>query len=159
MSDTKPKCPPRNAEHFEAYQSEVTALKDKQRAEMSPEDLARLDAIEECSERLEAAGVPFILWGSIDPDGLTSSGPRGYWQFNRLAYPKEGEEKYEALVNRAPRAGWTLLPLLLKHCSMAIKGSIVVFGDDKVPRGVYQDGVEYRCDSKEEKSPEEGTES
>lgn len=133
--------PYKNAEHFEAVQEEVSALKAKTRTDMSPEDVARLDVIEECSAKLEAARIPFLLWGSVDPEGLTEFGPRGFWQFNRLAYPKDGEDKYEAIVTRGNEAGQVIFKTEIRHLSKVFQvGPIALYGRDKTIMLAFQNG-------------------
>lgn len=104
---------PLNDEHKEAFileqQIKVNAQRAEMKAKMTPTEVARLEVIEECSAKLEAAEVPFQLWASSADDVKA----RGWWCFHRLSYiPKSEPTAHE---NGVFDAWITLLPQLLNH--------------------------------------------
>lgn len=68
-------------------QADLNAKREEMRKNMTPAELAKLDAIEQACAVLEAQQVPFLLWASSD-DATKLEAPhmRGWFQFNRMSY-------------------------------------------------------------------------
>lgn len=104
---------PNREEYVEAVQADVDAARQAAKAKMSPTEVARLEVIEECSAKLEAAQVPFQLWAS-SLDGKPDKGDRDFWYcFHKLSY--ESKENMQVYNDRIFEAWQSLLPYLLTH--------------------------------------------
>ncbi len=81
---------PYNEEHWEAGQEATNRKKEEAMIKMSPEERGRIAAMEEAVRLLEAAQVPFMLFGS--PNVPCS----GIMQYNRDTYHPDrfGDEGY-----------------------------------------------------------------
>lgn len=89
------------------------------RKAMSPTEVVHMDAIEQAAGILEAAQVPFLLWGSAeDGEKLEHPFDRGWYQFNRMSYL---EPRYSnADLDNAALLGHSLHPKLMKHQSLLL---------------------------------------
>lgn len=112
----------RNAEHMEAAQEEINAKGAAMRASMSPAELARLDVIEECSAKLEAAKVPFQLWAASDIGDPAKGFCNGWWCFHKMSYASK--EQYEQYTDREFEAWWSLIAQLLSH--QTTRGNVTI---------------------------------
>jgi len=149
---TKPIAPtiPNNAEHFEAVQEDLNRTRAELKTKMSDEERVRLEVIEECSAKLEAAGVPFLLWAAShvpDDDGRVP----GFWQFNKLAY---GSDDYRVLAERCAVARSVLFSPALVFVSKGLLGTIVTYTPDHEIVAVYRDGLMMIPPPKDGESPE-----
>ena len=122
--NTRPTIPP-NEEHFEARQAEVDQRRAEDKAKMSPTEVARLNAIEECSAKLEAAGVPFQLWAA-SADGEPDRGERsGWWCFHKLSYASKAN--MDTYTDRVFEAQRSLLAQLLNHQTLGAAITLMVY--------------------------------
>lgn len=125
-------------EHLEAVHADLSAKREEMKREMSPEDRHRLEVIEECAGKLDAAGAPFVLYAAHEatsPEGKPA-GWHGWWQFNRMSYSPDWKAKKEETFY----AVQSLLPRILTHQSCAWPGAIVVYGPDEKPLWVFRNG-------------------
>lgn len=117
---------PNNDEHMEALilekQSEVDTSRAERKAKMSPEDAARLTLIEECTAKLEAARVPFMLCASAQ-EKITRETWIGWWIFHRLSYVPKAEPT--AHYDDAFNAWLSLLPQCLDFLTTFGQATIV----------------------------------
>lgn len=113
---------PRNIEHYEARQMEINAERAAAKAKMTPTEVARLEVIEECSAKLEAAEVPFQLWAASS-DGEPGKGFRsGWWCFHKMTYASR--EQFEAYTDREFESWMSMLSQLLTH--QTTRGAITI---------------------------------
>lgn len=136
---------PNNPEHIEAAnvdrQAAINAERQSIKAKLSAEELTRLEVIEEVSGRLERAGVPFLLFASSDaktPEGMPE-GWRGWWQFNKMSYA----EPYEVMREQAFYACQSMFSHLMKHQTLWLPGSIVVYDTENQPVYMFREGVRH----------------
>jgi len=126
-----------------ARQATINAERAALKATMSPTEVARLEVIEECSAKLEAAGVPFQLWAAHG-DGEEGNGSRPFWWcFHKLSYtPLENVAAYSDRVFEAWRS---LISRLLTHQTTHGQISIVLYnGHTGAPMSVHSNGtVQY----------------
>lgn len=128
-------------ELLKARQKEVDETKKKELSEMTAKDKRRLKTIEKCAKLLEKEEIPFLIFASIDETGTTRYGPRGWWQYNSLAYPDKGEDKIEAKVKKSNRVIPALFPTVLDYLSGAAYGmSLAAYGKDENLIAVHQYG-------------------
>lgn len=104
---------PPNLEHVEAAEAEIQAKRQAMKATMTPTELARLEVIEECSAKLEAAGVPYELWAAHD-DGKEGDGSRvHWWHFYKLSYVSR--ENLKSYTDRCFEAWKSMITQLLNY--------------------------------------------
>ena len=110
---------PNKEDYIEAVQADVNAARQKAKAQMSPTEVARLEVIEECAAKLEAAQVPFQLWAaSIDQPSCEECGERvgarnHWWYFHKLSYVSKAD--MTVYNDRVYEAWYSLLPYVLTH--------------------------------------------
>lgn len=105
---------PWNEEHVAAQQADIDAQRQEMKAKMTPTERARLEVIEECAAKLEAAEVPFQLWASSEDGKSDNNGSRKFWIcFHKLSYvPKTDMVVYS---DRVFEAWGSLFPYILGH--------------------------------------------
>ena len=113
---------PLHEEYIEAEQARIDAHRQEMKAKMTPTEQARLEVIEECSAKLEAAQVPFQLWAATD-DGKEGRGERiNWWCFHKLSYEPKSDMKVYG--DRVFEAWYCLITRLLDH--QTTYGDIVI---------------------------------
>jgi hypothetical protein len=135
---------------FAQIQADLNAKREEARKSMSPTEVIRLDAIERAAGILEAAQVPFLLWGSHeDEEKLKHPFDRGWYQFNRMSYiePRYGD----AYTTEVYQKACSLQPAVFRHQSLVIPANtVVVTKADGSPIMAWRDGeVVYRKPSEE----------
>lgn len=105
---------PLNEEHVDARQADIDAQRQEIKSKMTPTERARLEVIEECAAKLEAAQVPFQLWAASEDGKSDDDGSRKFWIcFHKLSYvPKADMVVYN---DRVFEAWQSLLPYILTH--------------------------------------------
>lgn len=132
---------PANEEHVEAVQAETNAKRAAMKETMSPEDRARLEVIEECVAKLEAAKVPFVLWAASDitpPEGYPQ-GWCGWWQFNKLVY----DCPFDNIHERSFYANQSLYGHVLSYHSRLLYGPVIAYDEHKQPRILFERGERH----------------
>lgn len=126
--------------------------REKYKAEMSPSQLARLMVIEECSAKLEAAGVPFALFAASN-DPRPEDGYCDWWQFNKMDY--SGEDKsFTERTHRSADGVVSLTPMVLSYVTRVLRGSFVYYDSQQRPRSMFSDGQETQIPSPPEIPPD-----
>lgn len=124
---------PLNLEHVEAAQADINAKRQAMKAAMTSTEVARLEVIEECSAKLEAAGVPFQLWAASD-DGKEDDGTRkGWWCFHKLSYASQDDIK--VYNSRVFEAWQWLVVRILDH--QTTHGNVVITVHDATTGNAY----------------------
>lgn len=72
---------PQNQEHLEAQQAAINEERQKRKLLMSGEEVARLELIEEFSQKMKDNNVPFLLFSRVDK--------KGFYQFNCLTFEED----------------------------------------------------------------------
>lgn len=137
MNDTSPTIP-QNMEHVEAHQAQIHASRAAIKATLPPESQAKLTAIEQASELLEQAKVPYVLWASSSED----TGPdAALWfiRFNRLEYGQSDSLKERGEVGLR-RLYWSLAPTISAWAFKAF-GAKVVAAYDKDQKAMFYHDV------------------
>lgn len=137
IDNTSPTTP---EEAFKARQAALNASRSDRRAQLSPEEAARLAIIEDASGQLERAGIPFLLFAdSTTPEeSLTRT---CWWQFNKMGY----EADWSIMVQNAQPRVQHLLTTSMRHLSRAIKGALVWFDENKRALGGANEGEWTWC--------------
>lgn len=141
MTDPNRPTIPLNTEHVEALQAETDARRAEAKSKMTPTEITRLEVIEECSSKLEAAGVPFQLWAA-SADGEEGNGARngGWWCFHKMSYVSN--EDLEVYGDRVFEAWQSLLPKLLNSQTTYGNVTIVVYsGKTGNPYSIHSRGT------------------
>lgn len=123
MSDQPTSSIPSNAEHVEARQAEINLRREERKASMDPAERLRLEVIEECSAKLEAAGVPFQLWAASDAGD--EKGRHTWWCFHKHAYGSM--ENMDAYTDRVFESWQSLIMQLLNHQTVHANIQIAVY--------------------------------
>ncbi len=133
-----------NEEQIEAAsadrQREMNERRAERKATLSPSELARLDVIEECSAKLEAAGVPFLLMGASN-DPHPDHGYSSWWQFNKMDYTLE-ERGFKVHANRSADGVVSLTCSVMRFITSPVYGSFVYYDSQGRARRIFKDGNE-----------------
>lgn len=74
---------PRNQEHFEAVQSKVDEIRAKMKESLKPNEVEKLEFLEDTAAEFKRRGIPFALFASINNQ---DSEKQGFWQFHRFQW-------------------------------------------------------------------------
>ncbi len=133
---TTPEGQPANEEHAAARQAELNRLKEERRATLSPAEQDRLSIIEEVSERLVEAKIPFLLYADSVP--FEESLERGcFWQFNKMGY----EETFEEVMTNAQPRLHQLTIATLRDLSRRCHGTFIWLTPEGKPHMAATAGV------------------
>lgn len=122
---------PLSREHLEAIQADTDRRREDLRATLSSEEKTRLTAIEQASALLEAAKVPFLLFGDVKDSDTDSN----WFQFNKLDYnlPESGESLRNAIIRLKQRFVQGLGCSIMGYFGGIFgAGSIGVYGQDGI---------------------------
>lgn len=116
-----------------AVQATFEDAKAKYKASLTPEQVARLEAIEVAGAILAESEVPFALLASVESNSATMR----FLYTSCLTYSKD----IPARGTESGRAKQSLLPVALRHLSIGLRGGIAVYDKAGVPSLMFQDGV------------------